>query len=52
MAVSLETIAPLSDDPIVKLPAGRDSLIDPALPMITKASSLLHHSPGHDPKCL
>jgi hypothetical protein len=23
-------------------------LIDPALPMITTAASLLHHSPGHD----
>src|SRR5262249_53707727 len=25
----------------------RDSLIDPALPEITTASPLLHHSPGH-----
>ena len=45
--MSLETIAPLSDDPIVKLPAD-GSLIDPAPPVITMGSSLLHHAPGHD----
>ena len=46
--MSLETIAPLSDDPI-RQAARRDSLIDPALPEITTASPLLHHSLGHDP---
>ena len=40
--MSLETIAPLSDDPIIKLPAVA-AWIDPALPEITTASPLLHH---------
>jgi len=45
--MSLETIAPLSDDH--RQAAGRGgSLIDPAPPVITMASPLLHHVSGHD----
>ena len=48
--MTLETIAPLSDDPIVKLPAVRqpdETGQDP--PESAKPPPLLHHSPGHDP---
>jgi hypothetical protein len=45
--MSLETIAPLSDDPIVKLPRWRLRW-RLHLPVITTASPLLHHSLGHD----
>jgi hypothetical protein len=41
--MSLETITPLSDDPIIKLLAVAADLIDSASPEITKAAPLLHH---------
>jgi hypothetical protein len=45
--MTLETIAPLSDDPIVSLPA----VAAPAsLPESMTAPPLLHHVRGHDPK--
>jgi hypothetical protein len=46
--MSLETIAPLSDDPIEAACRG-GSLIDPAPPVITTATPLLRPFPGHDP---
>ena len=45
--MSLETIAPLSDDPIVKLPAVATRQHRPCPPAITTATPLLHHSAGH-----
>ena len=42
-----ETIAPLSDDPIVSLPAG--GLTNPALPESAVSAPLLHHATGHGP---
>jgi len=44
--MSLETIAPLSDDPIVSPPAG--GLTNPALPESAVSAPLLHHATGHD----
>jgi len=48
-SMTLETIAPLSDDPHRQAARRGGSLIDPAPPAITTASPLLHHPPEHDP---
>src|SRR5215510_10371385 len=42
--MTLETIAPLSDDPIGR----RDNLISPALAGDHDGRAVLHHLPGHD----
>jgi putative transposase len=47
--MTLETIAPLSDDPIVSLPAVAASLIRPTSPE-SDLTALLHHLPGHHPR--
>jgi hypothetical protein len=44
--MTLETISPLSDDPLSTVGCG--GLIDPALPTIITAAPLLHRFPGHD----
>ena len=46
--MSLETIAPLSDDPAVKLPA-LAALTAPAPAGDRDGPPQLHHAPGHDP---
>ncbi|HEY5209939.1 MAG TPA: hypothetical protein VIJ42_10900 [Stellaceae bacterium] len=45
--MSLESVAPVSDDPFVGLPA-RARLIDPVLPEIAVITTELHHAMGHD----
>jgi hypothetical protein len=47
--VSLETIAPMSEDPFVKLPVMAAGHNRPARPKSTTTTSLLHHGMGHDP---
>src|SRR5262245_51394308 len=46
--MTLETIAPMSDDPIVSLPA-MPRLTVPAQPNIDASPRQLHHATGHDP---
>jgi hypothetical protein len=43
--MTLETIAPISDDPIISLPATASRCV-PALPSIDASPSQLHHAPG------
>jgi hypothetical protein len=46
--MTLETIAPLSDDPTVNLPALAGWPIRP-MPVIAVTHRQLHHPTGHDP---
>jgi hypothetical protein len=47
--MTLETIAPLSHDPIVSLPAAAGRPAAPALPVKADAGNQLHRTSGHGP---
>jgi hypothetical protein len=48
--MTLETIAPLSEDPIFKLPAVAARAAGQTCRRASRSTPLLHHHAGHDPR--